>query len=105
MKLNFARYGIPQKLVSDNGPQFTSQEFKIFTDEWDIELDLTSPRHPQANGKAESAVGQNAYGKSSPLQVRFLLDAARVQEHSDTGLGHNSCTANALWNNTLVASG
>ena len=56
LKLNFARYGIPQKLGSDIGPQFTSQEFKTFTDEWEIEHDLTSPYHPRANGKAESAV-------------------------------------------------
>ena len=55
LKLNFARYGIPQKLVSDNGPQFTSQEFKIFTDEWEIEHDLTSPypRRPTVKLKAQ----------------------------------------------------
>ena len=56
LKVNFARYGIPQKLVSDKGPQFTSQGFKTFMDEWEIERDLTSPYHPQAIGKAESAV-------------------------------------------------
>ena len=97
LKLNFARYGIPQKLVSDNGPHFTSQEFNTFTEEWEIEHDLTSPYHPQASRKDESTVKiAKTLIKSSPLQVRFLLDAARVQEHSDTGLGHNSCTANAL---------
>ena len=37
-------------------PQFTSQGLKTFTDEWEIERDLTSPYHPQAIGKAESAV-------------------------------------------------
>ena len=56
LKMNFARYGIPMTLVSDNGPQFASQEFRKFVDCWGIEHVLTSPYHPRSNGKAESAV-------------------------------------------------
>ena len=33
MKYHFARYGIPSTVVSDNGPQFTSEEFKTFAKE------------------------------------------------------------------------
>ena len=56
LKMNFARYGIPQVLVSDNGPQFISKEFKLFTKNWGMLHELSSPYHPQSNGKAESAV-------------------------------------------------
>ena len=54
--MNFARYGIPMTLVSDNGPQFASQDFRKSVDCWGIEHVLTSPYHPRSNGKAESAV-------------------------------------------------
>ena len=56
LKGHFARYGIPRKLVSDNGPQFRSHKFKSFTKRWGIEHITSSPGHPQANGKAEAAV-------------------------------------------------
>ena len=32
LKPHMARHGIPDKIVSDNGPQFSSQEFKNFKD-------------------------------------------------------------------------
>jgi transposase InsO family protein len=51
-----ARYGIPKVIVTDNGSQFTSQEFKKFTNEWKMEHRLSSPYHQQTNGKAESSV-------------------------------------------------
>jgi len=51
-----ARYGIPKQLVTDNGPQFTSAELKLFTNKWGIEHTTTLPHHSKANGKAESAV-------------------------------------------------
>jgi len=56
LKSHFARYGIPDVIVSDNGPQYSSREFAEFTSAWDIEHTPSSPGHSQSNGKAESAV-------------------------------------------------
>ena len=46
----FASYGIPQQLVSDNGPQFTSQEFEFLRTNG-VRYILTSPYHPSSNGE------------------------------------------------------
>ena len=56
LKRHFARYGYPEVLVSDNGPQYTSSEFAAFSLQWDFEHCTSSPGHSQANGKAESVV-------------------------------------------------
>lgn len=56
LKAHFARYGIPEEFMSDNGPQFSSSCFKKFASKWDITLSTSSPYHPQSNGKAEAAV-------------------------------------------------
>jgi hypothetical protein len=56
LKCQFARYGIPSVIVSDNGTQYVSAEFRSFMKEWDIEHYTISPRHSQANGKVESSV-------------------------------------------------
>ena len=49
----FARWGIPTQLVSDNGPQFTSEMFERFTRANNIKHMTTSPYHPATNGLAE----------------------------------------------------
>lgn len=56
MKEQFSRHGIPDVLVSDNGPQFTSKEFASFAREWEFKHVTSSPYHAKSNGKAESAV-------------------------------------------------
>lgn len=44
--------------LSDQGPQFTSREFKEFVSGYGIRHIMTSPYHHQANGKVEGAVKQ-----------------------------------------------
>ena len=51
-----SRYGLPDKLVSDNVPQFTSDEFKEFMTNCGILHIKTAPYHPHTNGEAERFV-------------------------------------------------
>ena len=52
----FATYGLPQELVSDNGPQFVAGEFKTFLELMCIKHTLCPPYHPSTNGLAERHV-------------------------------------------------
>ena len=56
LKVHFARHCIPERLVTDNGAQFTTRDFLKFSRDWDFEHLTSSPHHSQGNGKAESAV-------------------------------------------------
>ena len=56
LKCHFARQGIPDIIISDNGPQFACEKFSNFASEWDFEHRPGSPGHQQTNGKAEAAV-------------------------------------------------
>jgi len=55
-KAHFARYGIPEKVITDNGPQFRAQQYEDFARQWGFSHVTSSPYHSQSNGKAESAV-------------------------------------------------
>lgn len=52
----FSRFGLPQQLVSDNGPQLVSEEFKTFMEENGIQHIKSAPYHPATNGLAERFV-------------------------------------------------
>ena len=62
----FAEHGKPEKLITDNGPQFKSHAFADFMQDWEITHTTTSPYHHQGNGKVER----------SNQTVRHMLEKA-----------------------------
>jgi transposase InsO family protein len=49
----FSAHGIPEHIVTDNGPQFIAEEFEIFTKRNGIKHVKSAPYHPASNGLAE----------------------------------------------------
>ena len=62
MKMQFTGHGIPVVCVSDNGPQFSAQEYKNFSKQWKFDLLM---KYPRSKGKVENAVG-GAKGLMTP---------------------------------------
>ena len=56
LKSMFSRHGIPEKIISDNGPQYPSHEFAEFASSYKFHHITSSPYYPQSNGQAEHAV-------------------------------------------------
>ena len=57
LRLIFAEHGLPEQLVSDNGPQLTSYEFVRFMRENRIKHTLVPPYHPASNGSVRVVKG------------------------------------------------
>jgi hypothetical protein len=53
----FADFGLADTIVSDNGPQFSSVQFKEFCKQLNIEHKTSSPLHPSGNGQSERTIG------------------------------------------------
>ena len=50
LRMMFSRFGLPETLVSDNGPQFSAEEFRSFCRLNGIHHILVTPYHPSSNG-------------------------------------------------------
>lgn len=67
----FRFYGLPEDIVSDWGPQFTSRVWTAFFKHLNINISLTSGYHPQSNGQTES-LNQDV--------IRFLRSYCQKQQ-------------------------
>ena len=56
LKTIFSRHGIPETLVTDHGPQYSSEEFCCFSVSYDFTHATSSPYYPRGNGESERAV-------------------------------------------------
>jgi hypothetical protein len=90
----FAQFGLPSQLVTDNGPPFSSQQFKIYCKNNFIRHVTSAPYRPQGNGLAENAVKnvkkciKRALHESEDVNTalnKFLLQY-RNCDHATTGV-------------------
>lgn len=87
----FSRYGLPQQLVSDNGPQLVSEEFETFMVENGIQHIKSAPYHPATNGLAERfvqtmkhALKSSQGSKSLNRRLNAFLLSYRNTPHATT---------------------
>ena len=52
----FIDFGVPEVLLSDNGPQFGSAKFRVFADKLSLSHLASSPFYPESNGMSERSV-------------------------------------------------
>ncbi|XP_062541324.1 uncharacterized protein K02A2.6-like [Armigeres subalbatus] len=91
----FTRFGVPEVLRSDNGPQFISECFKSFCKEFGITQQKTTPYWPQANGEVERMnntilkrlrISQETNKDGWKWDLRSFLLMYNSTPHSTTGI-------------------
>ena len=91
----FSQHGLPEELVSDNGPQFIASEFEVFMRSNGVKHTKCAPYHPASNGQAERVVQilktvlhkhtLDKSGVSESQQLQSFLLTYHTTPHAVTG--------------------
>ena len=91
LRVIFATHGLPERIVTDNGAVFTSDEFEDFLKTNGVTHTCTAPYHPASNGLAERAVQtfkqgiKRIQGGSLETRLSRFLFKYRITPHTTTG--------------------
>lgn len=95
----FCRFGMPEFLRTDNGPQFISTELQQFCEQFGIQHEKTTPYWPQANGEVERInrsigkrlkISQETEGSDWKWDLRMFILMHNSTPHSTTGVAPSS---------------
>ena len=92
LRIGFSTHGLPEMVVTDNGSNFVSKEFKAFLKQNGIRHIKTAPYHPSSNRLAERAVQTFKEGmkklKDGSLETRVsrFLSRYRITSQTSTGV-------------------
>lgn len=87
----FATHELPERVVTDNGSFFTSEEFETFLRTNGIAYTRAAPYHPASNGLAERSVQtfkqglKRMQGGSLETKLSRFLCQYRITPHATTG--------------------
>ena len=103
MKQVFSEHGIPSRVVSDNGPQYSSEAFKEFAQQWQINHIKSSSKFPKSNGFIErqiqtikrALIKAKLAGRDPNLAMLCLRT---------TPINHNLLSSAELLNNRILRS-
>ena len=86
LRIVFATHGLPRKVVTDNGPSFTSEELSV------LQWDCSCPCHLSSNGLAERAVQtlqsglKRTSGPTIQEKLSRVLLTYRITPQTTTGI-------------------
>ena len=80
----FATYGLPEQMLSDNGPQFSSAEFEQFMKGNRVKHIRCAPYHPSSNGAVER------FNQTFKQALRASSKDGQTLSHRSTDLSLNS---------------
>jgi hypothetical protein len=69
------RFGVPHSIITDNGTNFTSKEFKNYCESMAIKLKFASVAHPKTNGQVKKANGLICNG----IKMRLLAPLEKAK--------------------------
>nr|CAE75910.1 OSJNBb0115I21.13 [Oryza sativa Japonica Group] len=89
-----ARFGVPNRIITDNGTQFTSELFGDYCEDMGIKLCFASPAHPRSNGQVGRANAEILRGlKTKTFNI--------LKKHSDSWIEELPAV---LWANRTTPS-
>ena len=94
LKKMFATHGTPERVESDNGPPFNSNEFAKFAEDEGFHHHKVTPHHARANGEAESFMKMlnkteqiaRLQGQDNTIAIQNMLIGYRSTPHPATGV-------------------
>ena len=68
-------FGYPNRIISDNGPQFIGQEYQVMIRKYGIAHVTSSPHHPKSHGFIERMVRsvKGLFTKTTLHQYALLM--------------------------------
>jgi hypothetical protein len=94
LKSIVCRFGVPNRIITDNGTQFTIQYFQEYCEDIGIQLCFASVAHPRSNGQVERANAEILRG----LKIRTYSD---LEKHGTKWVDQ---LPSVLWGNRTTPS-